>query len=320
MTFLTSESAHINYLIFGARGQIGRAVAARIPPEHTYGSAHIPWDDPADLAEAFADTLRRFRSTCDNQPWAVVWLAGAAVVASTQNAADRELASFHMFLRCLKEAGLSDRGVFFFGSSAGGVYAGSEEPPFGVHSAVQPVGPYGQLKLAQEGLVRDILASWVPVVVGRIANVYGPTQKPDKPQGLITQLCRAAAIRKPLNIYVPLETVRDYIYVEDVADVIHGLVTSVIADSTPPGLTVEIIASGTSATMSTVIRQVENVTHRHLPLGFADAPAARRHARDLRLIPTPRVSNLLPRPTPLPVGIRRTYDGLVTQKLSATLA
>jgi UDP-glucose 4-epimerase len=169
-------------------------------------------------------------------------------------------------------------------------------------------------------MARDILASWIPVIIGRIANVYGPTQKPDKPQGLITQLCRAAAIRKPLNIYVPLETVRDYIYVDDVAEVIDGLVAHTLEAGTPPGFTVEIIASGEAATISTVIRQVENVTHRHLPLGFADAPAAGRHARDLRLIRTPRVADLLPRPTPLPVGIRRTYDGLITQKLAATLA
>ena len=56
-----------------------------------------------------------------------------------------------------------------------------------------------------------------PLLVGRISNLYGPGQNLAKPQGLVSQLCRAQLTRQPLSVYVSLDTMRDYLYVDDAA-------------------------------------------------------------------------------------------------------
>jgi UDP-glucose 4-epimerase len=82
-----------------------------------------------------------------------------------------------------------------------------------------PISHYGRNKLAQEELVRawaqDRLG--VSTLVARISNLYGPGQRLDKPQGLITHLSRSIFQRVAIRIFVPLDTLRDYLFVEDCA-------------------------------------------------------------------------------------------------------
>ena len=83
-------------------------------------------------------------------------------------------------------------------------------------TATQPVSPYGFAKLDQEGLVATWAeATQVRTIVGRLANLYGPGQNVAKPQGLISQLVLSTLLRRPTSIYVPLDTMRDYLYVDD---------------------------------------------------------------------------------------------------------
>jgi UDP-glucose 4-epimerase len=108
-------------------------------------------------------------------------------------------------------------------SSAGGIYAGAPEVPLTERSPARPLSAYGEAKLRQE----QALAHWaegrpeVSTLVARIANLYGPGQRADKPQGLISQMSRCLIHRRPVHIYVPLDTVRDFVFVEDAA---HALV------------------------------------------------------------------------------------------------
>ena len=60
------------------------------------------------------------------------------------------------------------------------------------------------------------------MVIGRIANLYGPGQDPTKAQGLVSQLCRAHLERRPTSIYVSLDTARDYLFVDDAARLVLG--------------------------------------------------------------------------------------------------
>ena len=60
-------------------------------------------------------------------------------------------------------------------------------------------------------LRRFAAATGTAVLVGRIANLYGPGQNLAKPQGLVSQLCLANLTGQPLSIYVSLDTLRDYL-------------------------------------------------------------------------------------------------------------
>ena len=117
------------------------------------------------------------------------------------------------------------RGALFLASSAGGVYAGVGTPPFREDSPVAPLAPYGWNKLEQESLARQwSTETGTPLLVGRLSNLYGPGQNLSKAQGLITQMCLRVVARQPLVLYVPLDTIRDYLFAEDAGRLIaHGL-------------------------------------------------------------------------------------------------
>jgi UDP-glucose 4-epimerase len=140
---------------------------------------------------------------------------------------DAESSSFELFLEGLgaELAGQGTRdqaGRVFLASSAGGVYAGSSDRPLHEGSLPRPISAYGRAKLRQE----QELEGWagrhpeVSVLVARISNLYGPGQKMDKPQGLISHMSRCLIHHQPVHIYVPLDTIRDYVFVEDAAHAI----------------------------------------------------------------------------------------------------
>ena len=202
-------------------------------------------------------------------------------------------------------------GALFMASSAGAVYAGSPDPPFGITSPVAANGPYGELKLAQEAAARNILSGRVPVFAGRIANLYGPRASLAKSQGLVFHLCRAAAHRQPLNLFVPMETARDYVYSDDAAEAIVDR-TEAAVRQTEVGMHVDVIASGTAISVASVIATVERVTHRRVPVALGTHASAGRQVADLRMVPSlPAVG------TPFPTGVRRVYDSVISRPATA---
>ncbi len=159
--------------------------------------------------------------------WRVLWCAGAGVVGTSPAALDAESSSWELFLEALGSelAGRRTRdrpGRLFLASSAGGIYAGSPDRPLHEGSTPRPISPYGRAKLRQEQELEGWAARHpqVSILVGRISNLYGPGQKMDKPQGLISHMSRCLIHHQPVHIYVPLDTIRDYVFVEDAAQAI----------------------------------------------------------------------------------------------------
>jgi UDP-glucose 4-epimerase len=109
-------------------------------------------------------------------------------------------------------------GYVVLASSAGGVYGGSLVCPITEGTDPAPISDYGRAKLEQERM----LCSWasrrtpsVGILVARFANLYGPGQRLDKPQGLISHLSRCLIFNAPVHVYVSLDTIRDYLFAED---------------------------------------------------------------------------------------------------------
>jgi UDP-glucose 4-epimerase len=184
----------------------------------------------------------------------------------------------------------------FLASSAGGVYAGSPNPPFREDSPVRPLAPYGENKLKQEHLAKEWSSrAGTPVLIGRISNLYGPGQNISKNQGLITTVCRRVLARQPLMLYVPLDTIRDYCYVGDASRLVadglerlrrEAIATDAATSATSPAVVVKIIASQQPATIGTVLAQVRWVTKRPVSVMIATSANAGRQAADLRMIST----------------------------------
>ncbi|MGN6127991.1 MAG: NAD-dependent epimerase/dehydratase family protein, partial [Humibacter sp.] len=205
----------ITTLVFGHGGLLGSAVCRELRSQGArLQLANVRWGSASegdDVAAAVKSTI------AGGGPWRIFWCAGAGVPSTPQAALESELVTFRRFCDTVAKSGRGDDGTVFFASSAGALYSGAQRPPFTENSTVLPLAPYGHAKLDAEHEVAELTGAGVRVVIGRIANLYGPGQNLSKAQGLISQLCLSIQTRRPLGIYVPLDTLRDYLFADDAA-------------------------------------------------------------------------------------------------------
>ena len=296
--------------VVGAGGLLGGALTARI--RRSGGAVHhetVPWADPNRSLSTLSAGMARAaaRSATLGIPWRVAWCAGAGVTATSENALRDEVQVFARFLEALAGIGGGAPGALFVASSAGGLYAGSFGPPFTEHHVPRPTSAYGEAKLAMEQAAADFAnATGKPVLVGRIANLYGPRQILSKPQGLISHICRTHLRGQPISIYVPLDTVRDYLFVDDCAAMILDALDAVDPGS---GYTLKILASQQGTTVAALLGECTRVFKRRPRVVLGASESARFQAKDLRVRSV--VLPVLDRRTltPLPVGIGAVVAG-----------
>jgi UDP-glucose 4-epimerase len=291
-------------LVIGSRGLLGKALARELKQRgvETLCPA-IRWAQP----EAQGDLERAFDAlSAPGSSWSVFWAAGAGVTQTPQSAFDEEIAVFTAFSEYIAQSGTARSGTFFFASSAGAAYAGSTHPPFTEATPPEPLAPYGHTKLALERIVANLTDAGTRVAIGRIANLYGPGQNLAKPQGLISQLCLSLVTSRPLGVYVPIDTLRDYIYVDDAARIIVDLLDAVAPREPGSPAVIKIIASGQAISIAKVLGELRLIARRRPPLILAASPFSASQARDLRMRSTvlPEIDR---RPlTPFPVGFEQT--------------
>ena len=150
-------------------------------------------------------------------------------------------------------------------------------------------------------------ACGVDLLIGRLSNLYGPGQKLSKSQGLISHVGRAALRREPVSIYVPLDTIRDYLFAADAGRmVVDALMRRDVSrrEGAPNGVITKIFASEVETTVASVLGSVA-----------ASSPAsAARRARRQPGRPAPASGPVLPvriwpdvrgQPTLLPLALTR---------------
>ncbi len=271
-----AASPSVAGLVVGGSGLLGSAVCRRLSTlARPVRTAPVPWGDH----DAAVDALLAAAGAMSGD-WQLWWCAGAGVVGTAEDDLSAELAVLEDFLgRWRTGQGSRCRGLFF-ASSAGGVYAGSSGSPFDEATAPVALAPYGRAKLRAESAV-DAFATrtGVPLLVGRLSNLYGPGQDLTKPQGLISQLCRAQLTRRPLSIYVSLDTMRDYLYVDDAAAM---AVAGLDAVAERGGRHLKVLASERSATIGAVLGDLHRITRRRPPVVLGSSASARFQVRDLR--------------------------------------
>jgi UDP-glucose 4-epimerase len=329
-------SAHPLTWVIGRGGLLGQSLETAVDPT---GSSDLLWRPPEPIAwlapRAGAEDLRHqvaeFLRAAGDRPWSVAWCAGAGVTDSSGQSLQLELAALGETLEALAAAPRGSDGAFFFASSAGGVYAGVGAPPYDESSPVRPLGAYGQAKLDAEALV----TAWshrtgTPSLIGRIANLYGPGQNLAKAQGLISQICRSHVTGQPVSIYVSLDTLRDYFFAPDCAElIVEGLarlrqeqsatqqgsgvgVATGVAPGVATGLvTTKILASQRAITVGAVIGEMRRIFKRSPRVVLGASPVSALQAKDLSL--RSRVWPDLDRRTltPFPVGVAITAADLL---------
>ncbi|MET0650144.1 MAG: NAD-dependent epimerase/dehydratase family protein [Pyrinomonadaceae bacterium] len=119
------------------------------------------------------------------------------------------------WLRRLGETGVRR---LIFVSSGGTVYGVPRTVPIGEDHPTDPISSYGITKLAIEKYV-SAYASMLGIdyCIIRPSNVYGPGQRLHTGQGVIGVTADRALRGEPLELWGDGESLRDYLYVEDMA-------------------------------------------------------------------------------------------------------
>jgi len=179
------------------------------------------WEDTEMLSKQFRFVIEAFAKTVNSgEDWSIYWSAGIATMHSSEQDLLNETYQLNDFIQVTLKSGLDlSKGVLIFSSSAGAVYAGSKERLITEDSPVAPINPYGFEKLKQEKLLASILSAHpeLTILVARISTLYGVRNRRSSRQGLLAQISRNVVLNQPIHIYVPLETMRDYIHAQDAA-------------------------------------------------------------------------------------------------------
>lgn len=310
--------------VIGGRGMLGGAITREIRGRNGWrliDADPLPWHDSEEMSARVSDTALALLDRAGNGPWTIIWAAGAAVTASSTD----ELALEREQLRRILDVigGVLDStdgtgpGSIFYASSAGGVYAGSSAPPFTENTVPRPISPYGRFKLDAEAIVAEFgLRHRVTSVLGRIANLYGPGQKLEKMQGLISHIALAQLSRTPAAIYVPLDTVRDYLFVDDCARLICDLVENV--EGGRPTAVTKILASGQGVTVGALLGLFGAISKHRPRVTLGSSPAAAYQTRDLRLRSVVMTGLDARNLTPLSAGIGATMQDILLRLQEGT--
>lgn len=301
--------------VIGAGGLLGTALTSALRSRGATPLANTPvgWTtdraggDLSALLTRFVDSVRR-----SGLSWRIAWCAGAGVTGTAENVLTEEVRTLSRFLDAVAAQRLSAPGRVFLASSAGALYAGNERGgPYDERDELRPISAYGWAKLACEDAgARFADATGHQVVIGRIANLYGPNQDLTKAQGLISHLCRGFLTRQPTSIFVPLDTIRDYLYVDDCAAMIADML---LAGPAAPGAPVvrKVLASQQGTTIGSLLALCRHVFKRPPQLVLGSSATARFQVRDLRLRSVEWTEIDRRVLTPLPAGLAATAAGML---------
>lgn len=142
--------------------------------------------------------------------------------------------------------------VFF--SSGGAVYGESEEgKPHKETDELYPKSSYGVVKLAIEKylFLYKNLYGLRPLVL-RLSNPYGNYHYSSR-QGIINIALRAAQQNKPFTVWGDGTATKDYIFVEDVCDIVFQLIDNQIANE------VINVASGELLSVNQILNKIKQL-------------------------------------------------------------
>jgi UDP-glucose 4-epimerase len=118
------------------------------------------------------------------------------------------------------------RVIITFLSSGGAVYGNSNTSPIPENVPLQPISAYGILKLTAERYLSMYANNFdLNLRILRVSNAYGPGEPWASSQGLIGRLFRCATTGESLPLYGASGSIRDFIYIGDVARVVAELAT-----------------------------------------------------------------------------------------------
>jgi len=259
--------------VFGI-GLIGSSIVAALKARgaRLEGRYPISWNEPEERAqqlETIETTLTTTLADASGRKLQVVWSAGRCGLEASRAEAEEEQSVFDEVLAVVERVArctpsLSTR--FLMIGSAGGLFEGQRHVDR--RSRPKPHRAYGRLKLYQEESIQVNGAPWTPEIA-RLTSVVAPLRDRQR-QGLISTLVANGLRRLPTGIVGRMETLRDFISVDDVAAFLARRISD--GDNSRESA-VMTLASFRPASLAEVQMLVERVLGRRLFVSYSLDPS-----------------------------------------------
>ncbi len=207
-------------------------------------------------------------------------------------------ASIELFELC-SEYGIKK---IIFPSSGGTVYGDIDHLLIDENTSPRPRSPYGIGKITVEYYLRYFKQSTgLQYIVYRIANPYGPGQNIFGKQGVIPIFMNKFLTKEPLSIYGDGSMVRDYIYIDDL---INMMVQTYMKDNVYDEYN---LGSGQGHTVNELVENIEKCAGYSVQRQRLDTPSTFVHKSVLDINRFVEEFNIKPQVT-LDDGIERTWQ------------
>lgn len=227
----------MNILILGAAGFIGTNLAIRLAKNSadtvTVVDNNRTYFSTLDklcikninIVESQFDLTTDFDSLLSNQD-IVYHLASTTVPTTSNQHIPVELTANVVVTAKLLDACVRNNvGKVVFISSGGTVYGKEDNCPLKEHTPTNPISAYGVQKVTIEKLLYLYQYMYgLDYRIIRLANPYGPYQRPNGILGAVTTFTYKALKSEPITVFGDGSVVRDFIYIDDVINAMENIV------------------------------------------------------------------------------------------------
>ncbi len=249
--------------ILGRGGLLGRSLTRAVADAgmtEYVPSVPFRWQEADFCREQLSASVKQFALASAGKRWQILWAAGTGTMGSTEADLAKETATLSALIDLIgNDTSLTSHpGTVIYASSAGAIYGGCRDDVITEASLPHPENAYGRTKLAEEGLLKEFVGRHpqMALLLARITNLYGPAQSHAKRQGLISHIARSILKRSPINIFVPFDTIRDYIPADDAA----AIIVQSAEILQPADILTKIVASGEPTTIARIIGTFTTIT------------------------------------------------------------
>lgn len=152
---------------------------------------------------------------------------------------------------------------FAFISSGGAVYGKESKCPLSENTPTNPITSYGIQKVTIEKLL--YLYNYLYGLdynVIRLANPYGPYQRPNGILGVVTTFTYNALNNKEITVYGDGNVIRDFIYIDDAINAIIKIINSNTKNK------IYNLGCGYGTSINDVINTLENVLNKKVNVAY----------------------------------------------------
>jgi UDP-glucose 4-epimerase len=169
-------------------------------------------------------------------------------------------------LNLLEEMNKQEIKKFIFLSSGGTIYGNPKYVPMDEEHPLNPINSYGIVKMSIEKYIKLYAKKYnFKYCIIRPSNPYGPRQRFDGMQGVISTFLYKSLKNEPVTVWGKGSEVRDYIYIDDLIDILNIIVNNELENS------IYNVGYGEGYSVQDIIEKIERVVGKKLDIKYIKA-------------------------------------------------